>query len=189
MTLLVLGVALWWATHLFKRVAPGARQAMQMRLGNGSKGIFALLLVVSVVLMVLGYRRADFIPVYYPPEWGVHVTDLAMYFAIALFGLGHSKSPLRAKLRHPQLTGFSVWAASHLLVNGDLASLILFGGLLVWALVEIPLINARVTDYVPYSNGTTAGTVRLAVIAAVLYVIIATIHTWLGVWPFPGARP
>lgn len=183
---LLLGLFVWWAAHLFKRAAPGPRAAMQDRMGDASKGLFAAVLVLSIVLMVIGYRQAAFVPVYTPPAWGVHVNNLLMLVAIALFGLGSSKSPLRGRLRHPMLLGFALWAALHLLVNGDVAALVLFGGLLLWALVEIPVINAREPAWEPYRGGTTAGTVRLVLISVVLYGIITAIHAWLGVWPFPG---
>ncbi|WOI56907.1 NnrU family protein [Palleronia sp. LCG004] len=185
MALLIAGLALWIAAHLFKGVAPGPRAEMTARMGSASKGIFAILLVLSVVLMVMGYRAAAFVPVWSPPQWGVHVVDLGMIFAIGLFALGHSKSPLRGRIRHPQLWGFALWAALHLLVNGDLASLVLWGTLLVWALMEMPIINARDGAWEPYRGGTTAGTIRLVVIAIVVYLVVAGIHAWLGVWPFP----
>ncbi|RVT82763.1 hypothetical protein DXV76_16135 [Rhodobacteraceae bacterium CCMM004] len=185
MTLLILGLILWIGAHMFKRLAPGGRAAMQEKMGDASKGVVAGVLVLSVVLMVLGYRWAEFIPVYDPPMWGVHLNNLGMLIAVGLFGLGSSKSPLRAKMRHPMLTGFALWAAVHLLVNGDLASVILFGALLIWALVEIPLINRAVPDYTPYQGGTTAGTIRLVVITVVVYLVIGLIHGWLGPWPFP----
>lgn len=160
--------------------------ALADRMGAASKGVFAGLLVLSVVLMVLGYRAAPYVPVYDPPAWGVHVNNTLMYVAVLLFGLGSSKSPLRGKLRHPMLLGFALWATLHLLVNGDLASLVMFGTLLVWALAEIPLINRAEPDHVPFRGGSRAGTVRLAVIALVVYAVITSIHAWLGVWPFPG---
>ncbi|TRD23495.1 NnrU family protein [Palleronia caenipelagi] len=182
MTLLIIGLILWWGAHIFKRVAPDARA----RMGDKGKGVFALLLLLSVILMVIGYRGADFIPVYTPPSWTVHLVDLFMIAAIALFGLGKSKSTLRGKLRHPQLTGFGLWAFLHLIVNGDLASVVLFGGLLLWVFVQIPLINRAEPAPAPWKGGSMAGNIRLLVISLVLYAIIAGIHTWLGVSPFGG---
>lgn len=184
MPILVIGILLWSAAHLFKRGFPQRRKAMQTGMGNGAKGIFAAAILLSVVLMVLGYRMAAFVPVYTPPAWGVHVNNLAMLLAVALFGLGSSKSPLRARLRHPMLLGFIIWTLAHLLVNGDLASLVLFGGLLIWAAVEIPVINANEPAPAPFTGGTTMGTVRLVIITVVVYAVIAAIHTWLGVYPF-----
>jgi uncharacterized membrane protein len=186
MTLLVIGVALWWVAHLFKRLAPGPRAALSDRMGDASKGVLAVALVVSIVLMVIGYRSAEFIPVWSPPGWTLHLNNLLMLVAIALLGLGNSKSRLNGIMRHPMTTGFGVWAFAHLLVNGDLASVILFGGLLAWAVVTPRVINRAVPDWTPPPKGNSAGDVKLIVITLVLYAVIAGIHTWLGYWPFPG---
>lgn len=186
MAILILGLALWVGAHMFKRVAPAAREAMDARMGKGAKIAFAVVLAVSVVLMVIGYRGGPYIAVYTPPAWGVHLNNLLMYVAIALFGLGSSKSTLRGTLRHPQLMGFALWAGLHLLVNGDLYSVVMFGTLLAWALAEIAVLNATTPAPAPYEGGSGKGTVRLAVIALVLYVVITAIHAWLGVWPFAG---
>ena len=182
---LILGLALWWGAHLFKRVAPGPRAAMSRRMGDASKGVFAVLLVTSVVLLVIGFRAAEFVPVWDPPPWTWHVNNLLMLVAVGLFGLGHSKSRLRGSLRHPQLTGFGLWCIAHLLVNGDVASLVLWGALLAWALVEMPLINAQEPSPEPFTGGTVAGDVRLVVITVVLFAVIGVLHGWLGRWPFP----
>ena len=184
MTLMVLGLVLWTAAHFFKRVAPAARQSMQDRMGDGSKGVIALILLVSVVLMVIGYRGAE--GAFY---WGrspmlTGVNNLLMLFAIALFGLGSSKSRFRSKMRHPMLTGVALWSVSHILVNGDIASLILFGWLLIWALAEMALINRAEPEYTPYEGGSAAGDVRLLAISLVLFALISWAHTWLGYYPF-----
>jgi uncharacterized membrane protein len=186
MTLLILGLLLWSFVHSFKRLAPAGRAAMQNKMGDASKGLIAILLVLSVVLMVMGYRSAnvDFL-------WGrsaatTGINNLLMLFSVALFGLGSSKSRLRKKMRHPMLTGVVVWSASHLLVNGDTASIVLFGGLAIWALAEMVLINQAEPDYTPYDGGSVAGDIRLGVITLVVYGILAAIHTWLGYFPFGG---
>ena len=186
MTLLILGLVLWTAAHVFKRVAPGPRAALQDRMGDASKGIFAVVLLLSVVLMVIGYRGAD--SAYY---WGrspatTGINNLLMLIAVALYGVGNSKSRLREKMRHPMLWGTVIWAVSHILVNGDSASLILFGWIAVWALAEMALINRAVTDYTPWKGGSPAGDIRLAIISIAVFAIIAGIHTWLGYYPFGG---
>lgn len=184
MTLLVLGLLLWTLAHMLKRIAPGVRQSMQERMGDASKGIIALALVLSIALMVIGYRGAE--GAFY---WGrtpmtTGINNLLMLIAVALFGVGNSKSRLRSAMRHPMLTGVVVWAIAHLLVNGDTASFVLFGWLAIWALAEMALINRAVHSYVPYEGGSVAGDIRLAVIAVVIYAVIAWIHGWLGYWPF-----
>ena len=76
-----------------------------------------------------------------------------MFLAVALMGAGQSKGHARSWLRHPMLTGVLVWAFAHLLVNGDVASLILFGWMAAWALASMALINAREPAWVRPAPG------------------------------------
>ena len=179
--LMILGMALWIAAHFFKRLAPDARASM----GDKAKGPVALVLLVSVVLMVIGYRGADFVPVYQMDAPARYLNNLLMLPAIAFMGLGSSQSRLLPTMRHPMLTGFLIWVFAHLLVNGDKDSIILFGGLGIWAVVQMWLINHAEGNFTPKRKpGTVAGDIRLVVITVVLYAIIAGIHIWLGKNPF-----
>jgi len=185
MILLILGVALWIAAHLFKRLAPEARAQM----GDKGKGLVALALFASVVLMVLGYRWAG--GAFY---WGrspalVGINNLLMVVAFYIYASGATppgkpRNWIGTRLRHPQLIGFSIWAFGHLIVNGDVASFILFGGLLAWALAEIALINRAEPDWTPPAHGGTASEIRIAVIAAAVLVVVMLIHNWLGYRPW-----
>ncbi|MGR3546434.1 MAG: NnrU family protein [Roseovarius sp.] len=178
---LILGLILWIAAHLFKRVAPDLRAS----LGRAGKGIAALGILAGLVLMVIGYRQADVINVWYPPSWMVHVNNLMMLGAVFLYGMSATKGRLRGAMRHPQLTAVKVWAVAHLLVNGDLASLILFGGLLVWAVLEVVMIT-RSEAWVRPAPGEAKKDILLVVITIVMFLAITFVHNWLGVWPFPG---
>ena len=187
MTLLILGLILWTAAHVFKRVAPGARAALQERMGDASKGIFAVLLVLSVVLMVMGYRDADTTFLWGRSAATTGINNLAMLAAVALFGLGSSKSRLRARFRHPMLWGTVVWALAHLLVNGDVPSIILFGGLLAWAVVAMIGTNRRDGPRGPKPEATMAGLVMHVVATAVVFVVVALLHLYVGgLNPLPG---
>ena len=176
-----MGVALWSAAHLFKRVAPGLRQP----LGNAGKGLVALLLVGSLVLMVVGYRAAGVIPLYDPPVWSGHANNLLMLIALIVFGAGMSKGWLWTRIRHPMLYGVALWAIAHLLTNGDVASLILFGGLLAWAVAEVVLINRQTGWTRPVSGGVRRDGALVGVVL-VMYALIAGVHVWLGHSPFLG---
>lgn len=182
MTLLILGVVLWIAAHLFKRVAPDARAAM----GDKGRGVIAVLILLSVVLMVIGYRGAEFVHVYSTPGWAVHLNNLLMVVAVVLMGVGSGTSHLRDKMRHPMLAGIKTWAVAHLIVNGDLASIILFGGMLAWAVVQVIVINRAKPEWTRPEPGNTAGDIKLAVISAVVFAVIAGVHFWLGYPTFPG---
>ena len=181
MILLTLGVILWAAAHYFKRLAPDARAAM----GNRGKGLVAVALVISLLMMIFGYRGAEFIPVWTPPTWTVHLNNLMMLIADFLYGMSATTGRLRGKMRRPQLTAVKVWAVAHLLVNGDLASIILFGGMLAWAVGSVILIN-RAEVWVRPAPGEAKKDILLVVITLVAFAVMTAIHAWLGVWPFPG---
>ena len=182
MFLLILGVLLWSFAHLFKRLAPAAR----VRLGDAGKGAVALVLVLSVVLMVVGYRGAEFEPVYSPLPGMGHLNNLLMLVSVFLFGVGGTKGTLYTKMRHPMLTGVIVWSVAHLLVNGDVALIVLFGGLAIWAVVEIVLINAAGAWARPTGGRGLKGDAMNLAGTLVLYGLIAGVHIWLGHNPFVG---
>lgn len=184
MTLLILGLLLWSGTHFLKRLAPAARASMQDKMGDGSKGVIAVLMVISIVLMVIGYGNADLTEFWGRSPAMTGINNLLMILAVALMGVNSSKSRFRGKLRHGMLSGVVVWAAAHLLVNGDVASIVLFGGLAAWALAQMAILNRTTEPDPPFEDGTAAGDIKLLVITLVLYAIIAGVHTWLGYLPF-----
>ncbi len=187
MILLLLGLALWSVVHLLPAAAPARRAAYAEKLGPGPyKAVAGVLLLLSVVLMVKGYQTAEIVDLWFPPAWTVHLNNLLMVLAFIVFSAGHAKAGLRRVIRHPQLAGVKIWALAHLLVNGDLASVVLFGGLLAWAVASMILINKRDGAWLrppesPRSRDVLHVAVSLAVFGAVAFV-----HNWLGVWPFPG---
>jgi len=165
MTILILGVVLWWAAHLFKRLAPGLRGKLPA--GGPDRGIMALTIVGSVILMIVGYKISGFAPVYEPPSWAKPVNNVLMIVAVLLIGMSPSKGRLGSMFRHPMLLGFCVWAAAHLLANGDIASLVLFDG--PWEKPEPS--DAR-------------GDVKLLIITAVVFTVMSVVHVLLGPSPF-----
>jgi uncharacterized membrane protein len=188
MTLLIIGLALWWAGHLFPIYRPAGRAAAVARLGEGPyKGLFSLVSLCAIVLMVIGYRQAEFVNLWYPPVWTVHLNNLLMLLAVALMGARDFKSGLRRMVRHPMLTGVKTWAVAHLIVNGDLASAVLFGGLLGWAVVAVIGSNRRDGPWERPAKGTWKGAAFHAAATVAVFVVIVAIHgPLLGVRPIPG---
>lgn len=180
--LLILGVVLWWGAHFFKRLMPERRAAM----GDAGKGAVTVAIVAGIVLMVIGFRATPFIGVWSPPSFMIHINNLLILIGIWMMTPAGNKGLILNKVRHPMLAGFKAWAIAHLLVNGDLASIILFGGLLAWAVVEVIVINRAEPDWTPGEPGTLAKDAIFFVAAAVVMVIIGYIHGWLGYWPFPS---
>jgi uncharacterized membrane protein len=179
---LILGVALWTVAHLFKRLAPAKRAAM----GNMGKILVALALAASIVLMVLGYKNAGYIELWTAPAFLTHVNNLLMVLAFWLFMLSHIAGTIAARIRHKQLTAVKIWAIAHLLVNGDLASVILFGGLMAWAVLSVILINRAEPEWQRPANPSLMKDGIALVAGLVAMVAVAWIHAWLGYWPFGG---
>ena len=136
---LVSGVLLWGGAHLFKRVAPEARA----RLGNAGRLLMALLLLASVVMMTLGYQQASTTVWWGRQTAWVGANNVLVYLSFYLIAGSQVGARVAGVIRHPQLTAVKLWALAHLLVNGDSASLLLFGGLLVWAVLEVVTINKQ----------------------------------------------
>ncbi|MEM7191123.1 MAG: NnrU family protein, partial [Pseudomonadota bacterium] len=188
MTLLILGLLLWWATHLLPVFAPAQRAALQSRLGEGPyKGLFALVTIGAVALMVIGYQRAEIIDLWYPPAWLTHLNNLLMLLAVIVFVGGSFPSHIRARIRHGQFTGLKIWAIAHLLVNGDLSSVVLFGGLLAWAVVALIGTNRRDGPREALPEATGQGTIVHVASGLIAFLVVGSIHGFLaGVWPFPA---
>lgn len=182
MLLLVLGVALWWAAHLFKRIAPDARA----RLGDKGQGVIAIALVAAIVMMVFGYRSAEDVFLWAAPYWTLHLNNLVVLVAFYMTSPAPKKGKLLAGMRHPMLAGFALWAGAHLVVNGDLASLVLFGGLLLWALTEMVVINRAEPEWQANPGGRLAKDAMFFGASIVLVLVIGFLHGWLGPSPFPG---
>jgi len=178
--LIALGTALWIAAHWFKRLAPDARA----RMGDKAKGYVAGAIGLGVLLIIVGYRGADYVPVYTPPVWGIHANNLLVLIGFYLFAVSGARTRAHQFIRHPQLTGFSLWAAGHLLANGDLAALVLFGGLLVWSLVSMRLINRAEPDWTPPPVGPIRKEFTSIAATLVLFGGVAWVHTLLGYYPF-----
>ena len=178
---LMFGVALWSFSHLMKRVTPGFRAG----LGDGpGKGVAAVLALLAVGAMIYGYRTAEIVEVWTPPDFLRHVNNLLMLIAVVLVGLGASRGVMRTRMRHPMLTSVKVWALAHLLVNGDVASIVLFGGLLGWAVISLILINKAERVWLRPEIGPVRNDLIFAGISLLVYGVIAYVHTWLGVSPF-----
>ncbi len=187
MTLMILGLGLWWASHLFPIYLPERRAAALKRMGEKLyKSFFAMVALTAVVAMVEGYQQAPFEPVWAPPLWTMHLNNLLMLLAIFLFIAKFAKSGVQRYIRHPMLAGMKLWAVAHLIVNGDLASIVLFGGLLAWAVVAMVGSSRRDGAWERPARGGIAALVRHGVITVVVFLAIVGIHGLLfGVYTFP----
>jgi uncharacterized membrane protein len=142
MVWLVVGVVLWTVVHLGKSAGRGIRGTLIEKFGEDPyKGLIAMSVLSALVLMVIGWRATVPSAVYAPPSWGPHLTQTGVLIALLLFSASVTPNWVSANLRHPQLTGVATWAIAHLVSNGEQRSLVLFGGLAIWAIVSIFAIN------------------------------------------------
>ena len=176
MGLLIAGVLLWTGAHLFKRIAPGPRAAM----GNAGKAVIAVVLLVSIWMMTKGYQAADGAVFWGRHPMTVGINNLLMLLSVYMFAASGMKTALARKMRHPMLGAVKVWALAHLLVNGDVPSFILFGGLLAWAVIEMIVINKAQPEWVRPDPAPKSKEIAAAVGSVVVYGLIVAVHYWLG---------
>jgi len=137
MNVLVLGLLLFFAMHLVPTV-PALRAGLVARLGeNGYKLAFSLASLAGLVLIVVGWQRAPYEPVYAPPAWGRHLAMVLVPVALVLLAAANMPGHIRYRLKHPMLIGVLLWAFAHLAANGDLRSIVLFGAFAAYALVDM----------------------------------------------------
>ena len=133
--ILVVGLLVFFATHVFVTFR-GARAGAIDTLGQyGYRALFALVSTVGLALIVWGYgqyRAHELIQVWSPPAFMRHITVGLMLFAVIFITAAFIPSHIKAKLKHPMLASVKTWALAHLLSNGDLGSILLFGGFLAW---------------------------------------------------------
>jgi uncharacterized membrane protein len=188
MTFLILGILIWSGMHLIPALGVQMRAGWIERIGEGPyKGLFALSLVGAITLMVIGWKSTDPVSLYAPPEWGRLLANVGMFVSLVLFMGSNVPSNMKRFIRHPQLTGVAVWGISHLFANGDLRSLVLFGGLAIWAVVEIMSLNKRDGAWDKPDALPLVAEMKPLVAGVIAYVVLVFAHPYLaGVSPFPG---
>lgn len=190
MTELIIGLILWVAAHLYRRLAPAARAELTERWGTKSKGVLTILILVALGLIVLGYRgiydHAAPLQLYTPPPGAIGINQVLMLLALVSYSAGMSKGVIFTVIRHPQLWGASLWAVAHLLVTGDLAAVLLFGTMLIWAQASIILINRAEGKWLRPVAGAVTRDLGMVAAAILAFGAIGWIHIALGLDPFLG---
>jgi uncharacterized membrane protein len=139
MAMLIIGLLLFLGVHCVGFVAPGLRSRAVAKLGEGPwKGLYALISIIGLVLIVRGFALARQTPVvlYVPPHWLRHVAFLLMLPVFPLILAAYFPGRIKAAMKHPMLAAVKFWALAHLLANGMLADVLLFGGFLAWAVAD-----------------------------------------------------
>lgn len=183
MAYLQLGLALFGLPHLFSLLLPATRSNLRSRLGEGAyKGLYSIIALAGLGLMIWGYglARSDAATAmaYEPWTAGRHLTMLLVLIAFILLGASHGKGYIKRWVRQPMSVAIALWSVGHLLVNGSMADVWLFGGLLAIAVLDIVLSEAR--GKVPRHEPRIRSDIIAIVAGVVLYLVfVFWLHGWL----------
>ena len=189
MTLFYAGLVLFFLTHSMAVVTPGLRQQLIDRLGDAPfKGLYSVVSIVTFAMLIWGYGYARPVtPVLYSPPMPLkHTSLLIMIPVFPLLFSTYLPGRIKAAVKHPMLTAIKTWALAHLLSNGTLADLLLFGGFLAWAVVvRISLKRRPTTTAAAPATGSVVNDILAVVLGLGMYVaFIFGVHQWLfGVPP------
>ena len=190
MLYLILGLVLFLGMHSVEIFSSGLRANAVARMGERPwKGLYALISIVGFVLIIWGYSQARQAPImlYAPPVWMRHLSALIMLPVFPLLLAAYLPGRIKAALKHPMLAAVKFWALAHLLANGMLADVLLFGSFLAWAVADRISFKRRVARPIPGAPPSKANDVIAVVAGLAIYaVFVLWLHARLfGVSPLP----
>lgn len=174
MTILALGVVFFAILHLVPAV-PALKSAVKVQTGEAAYGmVFGLASIVAIVVIIIGWRNASFVPAYEPPTWGRHANFVLTFVAFLFLGIFLFRGRWRQAVRFPMGIAVVIWAIGHLLANGDWASIILFGGMMAYGSLHMAL---GVSNGVRPTAEVRAGHDLMAMLAGLaLYTAMTQLH-------------
>ena len=190
MLVLLVGLVIFLGVHSVSIVDRSARDRLAARLGEGPwKGLYSLVAAAGLILIVVGYglARQDPIVIWNPPTFMRHIALLVMLPVFPLLFAAYLPGRIKAAARHPMLAAVKLWALAHLLANGTLADVVLFGSLLAWAVVDRISVKRRpaTSATAPAAAPRKANDLIALAGGLVVYVLfVVGLHEWLiGVSP------
>jgi uncharacterized membrane protein len=188
--LLILGMVIFFAAHVFTTMR-GRRAALIARIGEGPyKGLYSLVSLAGLVMIAYGFgvwRAGGSAQLWYPPVWTKHIALVLVPIAAILIVAAYVPSHLRTRMKHPMLTAVKIWALAHLLANGDLAGIVLFGGFLMYAIYDRIAVKERAAPIPPAPADWKGDVVAVAGGLALFLVLGYVFHPYVvGVPVIPG---
>jgi uncharacterized membrane protein len=190
MLYLIIGLVLFLGVHSVEIFSSSFRANAIARMGERPwKGLYTLISIVGFILIIWGYGQARQDPVllYAPPVWMRHLSALIMLPVFPLILAAYIPGRIKAALKHPMLAGVKFWALAHLLANGMLADVLLFGSFLAWAVADRISFKRRVVRPIQTAPPSKMNDVIAVVAGLAIYVaFVLWLHTWMiGVSPLP----
>ena len=173
MALLIIGIVVFLGIHLLP-TCQGARERLIEKLGeNGYKAFFSVASILGFILLVYGFATAPIILIWTPPIWMRHLAMLLMLPAFIFLVAAYVPGRIKAAVKHPMLAAIKTWALAHLLANGDLAGIILFGSFLAYAVYDrIALKHRQPTELIETpGRGSPRNDFIAVVLGIALYVV------------------
>jgi uncharacterized membrane protein len=182
---LVIGVIVFFGTHSIAIFSPTGRDRLAARHGLGWRALYSILSLAGFVLIIWGYGLARQEPlVLYQPAPGLrNVAAILMLPVFPLLFAAYMPGRIKAKLKHPMLVAVKLWALAHLLVNGTLADVVLFGAFLAWAVVDRISFKHREQRAIPSAPPGRWNDLLAIVLGLGAYVLfVVVLHArWIGV--------
>jgi uncharacterized membrane protein len=177
LAILILGLVLFIAPHVLV-TQRDARADLISRIGEKPyKALFSLVSILGVVLIAWGYgqyRAGGYIQLWSPPTWTRHLAALLVWPSIILIVAAYIPGNIKLRLKHPMLAGVKLWALAHFLANGDLGSIVLFGGILAWAVFDRVSLKRRSDPGAPpIPIGGWRNDVGAVVVGTLVYLALA----------------
>jgi uncharacterized membrane protein len=190
MTYLLIGLILFLGIHSISIFAPNWRDRTAARIGNGPwRGLYSVVSIAGFVLLIWGYGIARQQPVVlYNPPFGTHyVAAVLMVPVFPLLFAAYFPGRIKAALKHPMLLAVMLWAVAHLIANGTLADVLLFGGFLAWAVIDRLSYRWRVQRPLRTAPPSGVNDLIVTVIGLAIYIgFVLWLHElWVGVPPLP----
>ena len=179
LSVMILGLVLFYAAHIFTTKREARAQAIA-KLGEGTyKILYSLVSLAGLVLIIWGfahYRATGVIGIWDPPKAFKHITLAIMLPAVILVVASYIRGRIFVMLKHPMLAGIMLWAVGHLLANGDLGAIILFGSFLIWAVYDRISMRWRTDSGAPpIPVGGIANDLIAVVVGVMAYLALAVV--------------
>ncbi len=181
MEIMLLGLLLWSLVHLIPSLAQPVKKSWIGMLGEvGYKISFAAIILIALILIVYGWRHSVPSHLYTLPGIVRPLAILLILLTFVLFVAAKRTTRIKTVIRHPQLMGLILWSVAHLLVNGDSRSVVLFGWMAVWAILEIVFINRREGKWLKPATPEWSHEFKGLAISLVVFIVVAMAHPYIA---------